>query len=77
MEEENNIIGSLFNSINYRKIEELNKFVDEMNLDQALYCLIQATKYGHNQGLYSIEESEVISKSIRILTNPPEENKEQ
>jgi len=77
MEEENNIIGSLFNSINYRKIEELNKFIDNMNLDQALYCLIQATKHGHNRGIYSIEESEVISKSIRILTNPPEENKEQ
>ena len=41
-----------------------------MNLDQALFCLVHATRYAHNEGLYNIEESEVVSKAIRILTTP-------
>jgi hypothetical protein len=46
-----------------------------MNLDQALFCLVHATRYAHDRGLYNIEESEVISKSIRVLTTPkPLEN---
>ena len=68
MEEEN--VNSLFNKIKYKKPHELNKFVDEMNLDQALFCLVHATRYAHERGLYNIEESEVISKSIRVLTTP-------
>jgi hypothetical protein len=35
-----------------------------------LFCLVRATRYAHNSGLFSIEESEVISKSIRLLTTP-------
>lgn len=66
--EEENITNSLFNTINYKEINELNKFIDEMNVDQALFCLIQAVRYAHNNGLYDIEESEVVSKSIRLLT---------
>ena len=68
MEEEN--INTLFSTINYREPHELNKFIDEMNLDQALFCLVHATRHAHNKGLYDIEESEVVSKAIRILTTP-------
>lgn len=68
MEEEN--INTLFNTINYRTTNELNRFVDDMNVDQALFCLVRATRYGHEKGIFSIEESEVISKSIRLLTTP-------
>jgi len=74
MENENKIIGSLFNSINYRKPEELNMFIDNMNSEQALYCLIESVKYGFNRGIFNLEESETLSKSIRILTNSSAEN---
>jgi hypothetical protein len=62
--------NTLFNTINYNSQNELNRFIDEMNIDQALFCLVRATRYAHNSGLFSIEESEVISKSIRLLTTP-------
>jgi|TARA_R110000868_G_scaffold83652_2_gene235986 hypothetical protein len=71
MEQENQNVNSLFNTINYKEPHELNKFIDDMNMDQALFCLVHATRYAHNKGLYDIEESEVISKSIRVLTTPP------
>ena len=80
MSEENQNVNTLFNTINYKEPHELNKFIDDMNIDQALFCLVHATRYAHNRGLYDIEESEVVSKAIRILTTPQplpkEENKE-
>jgi len=70
MEENQKNINTLFNTINYNEPHELNKFIDDMNLDQALFCLVHATRYAHNRGLYDIEESEVVSKAIRVLTTP-------
>lgn len=70
MEENQENINTLFNTINYNEPHELNKFIDDMNLDQALFCLVHATRYAHNRGLYDIEESEVVSKAIRVLTTP-------
>ena len=70
MEEQNENVNTLFNTINYREPHELNKFIDDMNVDQALFCLVHATRHAHNRGLYGIEESEVVSKAIRVLTTP-------
>jgi len=77
MEENNENLNTLFDTINYRNPNELNKFIDEMNIDQALFCLVRATRYAHNKGLFDIEESEVISKSIRLLTTPQPLPKEE
>jgi len=81
MEGNNENLNTLFDTINYRNANELNRFIDEMNVDQALFCLVRATRYAHNKGLFDIEESEVISKSIRLLTTPQplpkEENNEE
>ena len=46
-------------------------------LTKHLFCLVHATRHAHNRGLYGIEESEVVSKAIRVLTTPqPLPNKE-
>jgi len=63
--------GTLFEIINYYSNEDLSKFVDQMTQEQALYCVIHATRSGHRRGVYGMEESEVISKAIRVLTTPP------
>jgi len=77
MEEQNENVNTLFNTINYREPHELNKFIDDMNVDQALFCLVHATRHAHNRGLYGIEESEVVSKAIRVLTTPQSLPKEE
>ena len=77
MEENKENVNTLFNTINYREPHELNKFIDEMNVDQALFCLVHATRHAHNRGLYNIEESEVVSKAIRVLTTPQPLPKEE
>jgi phosphoribosyl-dephospho-CoA transferase len=60
-------LGSLFDVINYNSYEDLNKFISNMTEEQALYCLIEAVKCSYRRGVFKIEESEVVSKSLRLL----------
>lgn len=66
-------IGTLFDTINYTNLQDLDKFVQNLNGDQSLYCVVHAAKSAHKRGVFSIEESEVISRAIRVLTTPPED----
>jgi hypothetical protein len=64
-----NPIGNLFDVINYSSYENLDKFIVNMNEEQALYCIIEAVKCSYRRGVFSIEESEAISKSLRIISS--------
>ena len=64
-------IGSLFDSINYYSLNDLELFIANMGNDQAMYCLIQSVHKGFNKGIFTVQEIEVISKSMRLLTNKP------
>jgi len=66
-DEKKPIIGSLFDTINYTSEEQLNVFLDNMNEDQAIYCIKQALNYCHQTGMFSLIESEAVSKSLRVL----------
>jgi|TARA_R110000803_G_scaffold30572_1_gene68865 hypothetical protein len=66
-------IGTLFDTINYTNLQDLDKFVQNLNGDQSLYCVVHAAKSAHKRGVFSIEESEVVSRAIRVLTTPPED----
>ena len=59
--------GSLFESITYYNEEQLNQFLHNMNQQQAIYCLTEAVKTAYRRGAYRIEESEAISKAIRVI----------
>lgn len=62
-------IGSLFNSINYYSNNDLESFSNGMTKEHAFYCLEQAIKSAYIRGAFSLEESEVISKALRCLSN--------
>lgn len=59
--------GSLFEAINYFDDEQLNEFYHTMTKEQAIYCLIEATKAGYRRGAYKLEECEAISKALRVV----------
>jgi len=59
--------GSLFEAINYFNDEQLDEFYKNMNKEQAIYCLIEATKSAYRRGSYKLEECEAISKAFRVL----------
>lgn len=64
---EENLFGKLFNSIPLLTEDHIQTILDVMDKEKAIFILIQAVKYAHHNGVYSLGESEVISKSIRIL----------
>lgn len=67
-------VGSLFENINYYSLIDLEKFISEMNSQQALYCIIQACNSAYKRNVFSMIESEVLSKAIRKISTKEEEN---
>ena len=58
----------LFDVINYNTVDDLDNFISKLTEEQALYCLIESVKCSHRRGVFSLEETETISKAIRVLT---------
>ena len=67
-EQENELFGNLFGTINLLSEEHLDAILMSMNKDLALYYLVESVKAAHKRGALTIGESEVISKAIRVLT---------
>jgi len=65
-------IGILFGSMRYYSVDDLDALTKNMTSEQAIYCLIEAAKYAYVEGIFTLEESEVLSKIIRILSKPNE-----
>jgi 20S proteasome alpha/beta subunit len=65
---ENKEFGKLFNSVSLISEEHLELIVTTMSQKEAIYLLVQAVKHAHHLGTYSIGETEVISKSIRVIS---------
>lgn len=71
--EQEKIFGKLFNSVPLLTEDHLQTLLDVMDREQAIFILVQAVKHAYHNGVYSLGESEVISKSIRTLTQQEEE----
>jgi predicted chitinase len=65
--EKNVVIGNLFESLHYTSQEQLNMFLDNMTEDQAIHCIKESLNYSFLSGTFSLQESEAVSKSLRIL----------
>lgn len=70
--EQEKIFGKLFNSVPLLTEDHLQTLLDVMDREQAIFILVQAVKHAYHNGVYSLGESEVISKSIRTLTKVEE-----
>lgn len=67
---EQQLFGQLFNSIPLHTENHLDSLLETMDKDLAIYYIVQAVKYSHSQGIFTLGESEIISKSIRVLSKP-------
>jgi hypothetical protein len=38
-----------------------------MNLEQAYYMMIKALEFAHNARIFTLQESELVSKSLRVM----------
>ena len=63
-------IGVLFDTMNYYKNEDLDRFISNLNQEQALYCILQACQSAFKRNAYNITETELLSKAIRVISTP-------
>lgn len=66
--EQEKIYGKLFNSVPLLTENHLQTLIDIMDKEQAVFLLVQAVKHAYHNGVFSLGESEIISKSIRVLS---------
>jgi hypothetical protein len=70
-------IGLLFDSIAYYTPKDVDNLCDDMNLEQSYYMLIKALEFSHRSGVFSLQESEVVSKSLRVMNRHLTNNEEE
>ena len=73
--ENNEQIIQVLGSLKFTSQEHLELFLQTMDKTSGLYCLVEAVKYAHSRGAYTLGEAEILAKSIRVLTK--EEEKEE
>ncbi len=69
MENENKQFGILFDSINLISEEHLDIILSTMDREHAIYYLVESVKAAHKRGAFTIGESEILSKSIRVISS--------
>jgi hypothetical protein len=67
--------GTLFGSVAYYDNKQLHDVIENMSFEQAYFYITQALQYSFVSGDYNLQESEILSKSLRILSNHLSENK--
>lgn len=58
---------TLFDTITYHDIHDIQNLIDGLTKEQALYILTKCVEYSYKNGIFNLIESEVVSKSIRLL----------
>jgi predicted ATP-dependent serine protease len=67
MEQEKQPMAFLFEDVAIYKPEDIENLIDNLTEEQAKFMLIRAIQMAYKNGLYSLTESEIVSKSLRIL----------
>ena len=67
-------LATLLSSISYENLEDYNKFLNNLTLEHAVIVLIAAATHAQGKGAYTIDEAELIAKSITKLSVKPEVN---
>jgi hypothetical protein len=67
MEQQKQPILFLFEDVAIYKPEDIDNLIDSLTEEQAKFMLIRAVQMAYKNGLYSLTESELVSKSLRML----------
>ena len=67
MEQQTQPVAYLFEDVEIYNPEDIENLIDGLTEEQAKYMLVHAVQMAYRNGLYSLTESELISKSLRML----------
>lgn len=65
--EEKQPLGFLFGSIAYFSEESIDSMISHMEKNSVPYLITQAIAHAHSKNAFTLVESEIISKCLRIL----------
>lgn len=57
----------LLGTISYTNPEDYEKFLDGLDVNQAIFVLIASANYGQAKGLYNLDEAELVTKAIKTI----------
>jgi hypothetical protein len=60
-------LGFLFETMAYYSEESVEQIIDNLELNNSIFILSQALVMAHSKNVFSLTESEIISKCLRIL----------
>jgi len=66
-------IGYIFESIAIYDPSSISIFIDKMEPEQAFYVITQSIHMAYSKNIFSMQETEVLSKALRILSQPRKE----
>jgi hypothetical protein len=69
MEEKKQPIGELFETISYFSPTDISNLIDGLSEEQSVYMIRLAINMCYQKNLFTLEESEIISKSLRVLNS--------
>jgi predicted ATP-dependent serine protease len=67
MEQEKQPIAYLFEEVAIYKPEDIENLIDNLSDEQAKFMIIRAVQMAYKNGLFSLTEAEIVSKSLRRL----------
>lgn len=67
--------GVLFDRIAYYNQNQVSELIENMSFEQSFFYITQALEYCHESGLFSLTESEIVSRATRILSSKLSEAK--
>lgn len=62
-------IANVFNSVYFYNQNQISEVIENIDLPQSIFFITQALQHAFSNGNFSLHESEIISKSLRILNN--------
>ena len=68
--------GQLFESIKFQDLKDVRNLIEDLNFGQSLFFLNKCVDYSYSKGVFSLLESEVISKSLSIINSKFINNKD-
>jgi hypothetical protein len=66
-------VGILFDKIQYNGPEDFEKLISDLNEPQSFYIIQVALEKSYNLGIFTLQEAELLSKSLRMITKPTTE----
>lgn len=76
MDKNQNTSFQLLGSLQFMSDEHLELFLQTLDKNSSLYCLVEAVKYCNSRGAFSLGEAELLAKAIRILSKEQQSQKQ-